>query len=100
MKCDLEERIKDDIVLLAKACEVDRVVFFGSRARGDNWERSDVDLAVEGGKSEKFREWADSLIDTLLFIDVVNLDRHVSDELRQEIAKDGVAIYERSTGGV
>ncbi|WP_353962901.1 nucleotidyltransferase domain-containing protein [Ruminococcus sp.] len=27
-----------------------KVILFGSRARGDNWERSDIDLAVSGGR--------------------------------------------------
>ena len=46
---------------------VERVALFGSRARGDERERSDIDLAVIG-----------------------------PDHLRESITREGVALYERS----
>ena len=39
--------IEDLAGRLARHPEVERVWLFGSRARGDNFERSDIDLAIE-----------------------------------------------------
>ncbi len=41
---------------LSRRDTVDRVVLFGSRARGDSVQRSDIDLAVEAGTADE-REW-------------------------------------------
>ena len=38
-----------DIVTFAKRYSVRKVILFGSRARGNNTERSDIDIAVYGG---------------------------------------------------
>ena len=94
MNCHLEERVIRDIQALAKRHGVRKVILFGSRARGDCRERSDIDLAVSGGNIAEFSDEADEKIWTLLLIDVVNLDRGISDELRKEIERDGVLLYE------
>ena len=47
MDYDLPERVVKDIVTFAKRYSV--VILFGSRARGNNTERSDIDIAVYGG---------------------------------------------------
>ena len=90
----LNGRVEREIVALAKKHGVRKVILFVSRARGDNWERSDIDLAVSGGNIAEFSDEADEKIWTLLLIDVVNLDRGISDELRKEIERDGVLLYE------
>ena len=46
MGYNLSEKDELDIICWARRFELDRVILFGSRARGDNWEKSDVDLAV------------------------------------------------------
>ena len=94
MKYDLPERAERDIIALAKRHGIQKVILFGSRARGDNWERSDIDLAVSGGNIADFSYDVDEEVWTLLLIDVVNLDRGVSDELQDEIKRDGVLLYE------
>ena len=48
MKYDLPERVQKDICSFARKHSVTKVILFGSRARGDNTERSDVDIAVYG----------------------------------------------------
>ena len=77
------------------AC-VRRAVLFGSRARGDNGERSDIDLAIETVDATE-QEWSailDAIEDapTLLKIDVLDVSR-VTDRMRSEIDRDGVEIY-------
>ena len=46
-KVDVDERTLTDIVQrLVKAFEPDKIILFGSRARGDFHEQSDVDLLI------------------------------------------------------
>lgn len=72
-----------------------RVILFGSRARGDNLPKSDIDLAVEGcANFDALYEDLQERLWSLLKVDVVNLDGPVSDELRAEIARDGRVLYE------
>lgn len=91
---NLRYDIKAGIIALAKQHGVKKVVLFGSRARGDNWERSDIDLAVHGGDIVRFTLDVDDCIPTLLMFDVVNLDGAVQPELLEAIRQDGVVLYE------
>ena len=92
---NLRDDIKESIIALAKAHDVDKVILFGSRARGDNRERSDIDLAISGGNYVEFALAVDEVIPTLLMFDVVVTDKLLSAELREAIAKDGVLLYEK-----
>ena len=94
MCVNLREDIRDGIISLAQEYHIARVILFGSRARGDNWERSDIDLAVSGGDILRFSLDADERIPTLLMFDIVNLDGPVEPELRASIEKEGVLLYE------
>ena len=49
MKYNLPERVLREISLFARKHSVTKVILFGSRARGTNTERSDIDIAVYGG---------------------------------------------------
>lgn len=73
------------------------MVLFGSRARGDYKERSDIDLAFEvddeAGWSEVEAIIADA--DTLLKIDPVRLDTLADSGFKQRIAKEGLLLHER-----
>lgn len=92
---NLPDRVVQDIRALAAECGIDRVILFGSRARGDNRERSDIDLAVSGGKVAEFSLDVEDDVWTLLSFDVVNLDGAVQPELLKNINRDGVVIYEK-----
>lgn len=94
MKYDLTKKVEDDIIRIARQNGVKKVLLFGSRARGDNRERSDIDLAASGGDILNFYYDLEEEAWTLLSFDVVNLDEGISEELQQEIGRDGVAIYE------
>lgn len=93
---DLPKTVHDGIIALAKKYGVRKVILFGSRARGDNWERSDVDLAISGGNRTMFSLDVDEIeiVPTLLMFDVVDLDNACNEELREEIERDGVVLYE------
>ena len=81
---------------------VDAIILYGSRARGEARERSDIDLAISA-PSASVREWETLLeivddADTLLSIDCVRLDRLGTDEpLWRNIEADGITLYRRST---
>ena len=96
MKYSLQERVLQDIVKAAKQYDIEKVILFGSRARGDNRERSDIDLAVSGGNITDFTFGIEDEVWTLLMFDVVNLDRPVQPELLAEIDRDGVVLYEKA----
>lgn len=71
------------------------MILFGSRARGDNKTRIDIDLAVSGGNIALFRTEIDDYVDTLLMFDIVDLDGAIQNELLQAIKKEGIVFYEK-----
>ena len=93
---NLDKNIAAEIISLAKRHGVRKVVLFGSRARGDNSERSDIDLAVSGGNFLDFAFDVDEEVSTLLKFDVVNFDTKLAPDFRAEIERDGVVIYEKA----
>ena len=54
MKYNLPDRILREIVYFAKEHSITKIILFGSRARGTNTERSDIDIAVYGGDFDGF----------------------------------------------
>ena len=96
MKYDLPERVHKDICSFARKHSVTKVILFGSRARGDNTERSDVDIAVYGGDFDAFYWDIREKVHSLLMFDIVEADYQISEELENEIKKDGVVIYEKT----
>ena len=96
MDYSLSETLKVEIIDLALQCKLDKVILFGSRARGDNHERSDIDLAIQGGNTIAFAASVDEDIPTLLMFDIVDLDKPIQKELLEEIRKDGIVIYEKT----
>ncbi len=92
---NLRDNIRDSIIALAKAYDVDKVILFGSRARGDNRERSDIDLAISGGNYVEFALAVEEVVPTLLMFDFVVLDEFLSAELREAVEREGVLLYEK-----
>jgi predicted nucleotidyltransferase len=78
---------------------VEKVILFGSRARGSERERSDIDIAVIGPEmtDEVWTEiwtYVDEEAPTLLCVDLVRW-KEASDKLRKNIEREGVILYER-----
>ena len=75
-----------------------RVLLFGSRARGDHRPLSDFDLAFEGVEDE--RAWREFRLDQIyepicLFpLDLVRIET-APEELRDEILRDAVEVWHR-----
>lgn len=79
---------------------INKVILFGSRARGDNTDKSDYDIAVFSNninisEQSKFLDNIDN-IKTLNKIDVVFIrEKHIGTELYQNIINDGVIIMDK-----
>ncbi|MBF0194625.1 MAG: nucleotidyltransferase domain-containing protein [Magnetococcales bacterium] len=91
--------IEEITIHLATLPYVEKVILYGSRARGDHEERSDIDLAVLCPNATK-KQWTEIwfYIDeapTLYSIDIVRLDE-VNRELQENVKNEGVVLYERS----
>ena len=91
---NLDKKIAAEIISLAQIHGVKKVILFGSRAKGTNSDRSDIDIAISGGDFFSFAEDVDEKTNTLLKFDVVNLDKNISSKFRAEIENNGVLIYE------
>ena len=94
MKYNIPDRVMKDISTFARKCEVQKVILFGSRARGTHTEKSDIDIAVSGGDFDAFYWEIKENVYSLLTFDIIDLDSGASEELTSEIEKDGVVIYE------
>ena len=96
MKYNLPDRILRELSSFAQKHSIIKIMLFGSRARGTNTERSDVDIAVYGGDFNSFYWDVKEKTHSLLMFDIVQADVSISDELKGEIEKDGVVIYEKA----
>lgn len=94
-KTGIKPKVLQEITQLAKSSGVEKVILFGSRARGDFKERSDIDLAFYGGHSSHFTLDVDEMTSTLLEFDVVDLDKPVRKELMESIKNEGIVLYEK-----
>ena len=95
------EEIKSRITPVIKKYPIEKVILFGSYARGDASETSDIDLVVEsGGKmrnSRIFTLGGDLLVALPVRVDVYDiLEIKESSPLFNSIREDGVVIYETS----
>lgn len=84
----------EEICDIARKYNVQKVVLFGSRARGNFKEKSDIDLAVQGGDFIRFMLDVNEETSTFLKFDIINLDEEIQEELRDAIKKEGKIVYE------
>jgi len=94
-KTGISNKVIEEIQNIALKNHVKKVILFGSRARGDFYRKSDIDLAVEGGNFLGFSMSVDEETSTLLEYDIIELDRGISEKLKDSIKRDGVVIYEK-----
>ena len=94
MNTGINPKVIEEIRALARQYGIEKVLLFGSRARGDYRRTSDIDLAVTGGDYLRFSLDVDEETSTLLCYDIVNLDGAVSEELRHSIDEEGIILYE------
>ena len=91
--------IKETVLEAIRACAqsggLEKVVLFGSRARGTHREKSDIDLALFGGNQMAFVLNVEDEAPTLLEFDFVDMDGAISEELAARVASEGVVLYEK-----
>lgn len=94
-----------DLELIRSAAEsqpaIERLVLFGSRAKGTHRQGSDVDLVLQGNAVTEatVSAVADRLNEELplpYFFDVLNDNTLSDDALREHIDRVGITIYEKA----
>jgi predicted nucleotidyltransferase len=93
----LEAGIREQIHnVIGTDSSLDRIVLFGSRAKGTFREGSDIDLAVYGPglSGADASRWIDELEERLFAwsVDIVVVHEETDQELRDQIARVGVEI--------
>lgn len=93
----LPESLQYPIAALGRRLGAERVVLFGSRARGDERPRSDVDLAVFGLSAQQEAPFWNGIdeLPTLLSFDIVFVSPRTSPALLENIEKDGIVLMDK-----
>lgn len=91
----LNENLIEEIISFAQKYDIEKLILFGSRARGDYKRKSDIDLAFLGGKANRFCLAVSEDTNTLLNFDMVDLGGIVQEDLKKSIEKEGIVLYEK-----
>ena len=81
---------------------IDKIILYGSRARNDYAERSDIDLAIYCPRATP-NDWINVIqiiedADTLLKIDCIRLDELlVNNPLYHSIISEGIVLFDRTS---
>ena len=93
-------QVDEVIIEIIQQCRkygAQKIILFGSRAKGTETERSDIDIAVAGVASCDIYELQEELDDipTLYTIDLVDLDTCKNQLLLEDIRQYGREIYKK-----
>lgn len=96
---NIEQVLTELLAIIVKNKQVKKIILFGSRARGDAEEKSDIDIAIVC-PSITDRAWIDLCENienahTLLEINVIKFDS-AGKNLQGKILKEGIVLYERN----
>ena len=91
------QEILEEIQRISRQYGAREVILFGSRAKGTETERSDIDIAVSGVASHEILDLQENLeeIPTLYTIDLVDLDTCQNQLLLEDIKQYGREIYKK-----
>lgn len=94
---ELKEEIIIELISISKKYKnIDKLILFGSRARGDNEPRSDIDLAIySDGNITDFIEEVENCTNTLLEFDFSDMSTDKDNLFLEQIEKEGIVIYEK-----
>ena len=93
MKYGLSKEVYEKIKKVIENNNKYKIVLFGSRARGDYKETSDIDLAVlsDISREDQYKIMNEiDLLDIIYKIDIVFVDSNTKLELVESIKRDGV----------
>lgn len=93
------QELYNQIAMIGKKYNAVKIILFGSRARNDNRERSDIDLAVYGVEPKYQSSFTDDIehLPTLLDFDIVFITDKTDGLLLANIEKDGKTIMNKFT---
>ncbi len=91
----IKQSVIKEIIDLAKKHGINRIILFGSRARGDYHRTSDIDLAVYGGDVAMFSLDVEEQTSTLLTYDVIDMNKTHQEEFIKSIEREGRLLYEK-----
>ena len=79
---------------------IQKIVLFGSRARGDNNVTSDYGICVYGANDSDFGHFYLDIddMDTALKVDITRFEQVITSVLLDQICREGILIYERGGG--
>ena len=90
----IRAEVMEEIIKTAQNNRIKKLIIFGSRARGDFKETSDIDIAVSGGDFNMFVQDMEET-STLLKFDLIDLDSPIENNLLESIRREGRVIYEK-----
>ncbi|ADQ40627.1 DNA polymerase beta domain protein region [Caldicellulosiruptor acetigenus I77R1B] len=97
MKFGIEDTIFEKIIeLIRNEKSIKKAILFGSRARGDYKNNSDIDIAivVDGETTAGFKLDLDEAAG-LYKVDIIELDKLEDEVFKNKILKEGIVIFER-----
>ncbi|MGL6174669.1 MAG: nucleotidyltransferase domain-containing protein [Cellulosilyticaceae bacterium] len=91
------EVIEAIAVVVEKYEAIEKIVLFGSRARGENRKTSDIDLAIYGNNIDQgsLAYQLDEEVPTLLEFDLSVMQQIEDRVFIEQVEKDGIVIYEK-----
>lgn len=94
---DLSRNIIDEIINISKKYNgIKKIVLFGSRARGDNDSKSDIDLAIYSNDHFNLLiEDIENNTHTLLEFDFSDMNSTSDEFFIEQIKNEGVVLYEK-----
>jgi len=96
MDANIEKLLNDIIKICTNFADVDEIILYGSRAKGTHLPKSDIDIALKGYNLaiDELIEQIDE-IETLLGIDLVDINNCKNDLLKKEVEKYGITLYRK-----
>ncbi len=94
----LQQGVYDSIIQAAQVSNITKLVLFGSRARGDYHDRSDIDLLCYADNLETLCRFRDNIdmINTLLSFSIIDAKSDmISLNIYKSALEQGVVIYEK-----
>lgn len=95
----IRDNLFNELLNLFKKENIDKVILFGSRARNDYKNNSDIDLAIifDSDDNDNYIKLLTKLeeLNTLFKFDIIDYNKITNATLKQEIDKDGITIYQK-----
>lgn len=96
----LKERSYNELMaILTSVPEIEEAVLYGSRARGDYWHASDIDLSLKGNglnrhvlsvlNDKLYESHIPYFFDTHIYSDIMN------QKFKENVDRDGIVIYRK-----